>query len=108
MKEIIRAKDEHLSNSFAQVFLEQPRRGAYFVNEQPISQVWIADDASTAGMSREETGVERVHRQIDGLDRYWDVYVPSCYRPDDGATYPLVLAIHGYSCNSEYFAQTSD
>ena len=139
MQETIRAKEEHLSNGFARVYLEQPRRGAYFVNEQPISQVWIADDESTAGMSREEldeamlsfvlrfarwggfgnnhlrprrsleeTGVERVHRQIDGLDRYWDVYVPSCYRPGDGKTYPLVLAIHGYSCNSEYFAQTSD
>jgi len=139
MQEIIRAKDEHLSNGFAQVYLEQPRRGAYFVNDQPISQVWIADAASTAGMSREsldeemlsfvlrfarwggfgnnhlrprrsleEVGVERVHREIDGLDRYWDVYVPSYYKPDDGKRYPLVLAIHGYSCNSEYFEQTSD
>ncbi|MCU0521600.1 MAG: alpha/beta hydrolase-fold protein [Anaerolineae bacterium] len=139
MREIIRSRDEGLSNGFAQVYLEQPRRGAYFVNDQPISQVWIADAMSVGGMSREaldekmlefvlryarwggfgnnhlrprrsleEVGVERVHREIDGLDRYWDVYVPSCYRPGDGKTYPLVVAIHGYSCNSEYFEQTSD
>ncbi len=56
----------------------------------------------------EITGVERVHKEIDGLKRFWDVYVPSCYRPDDGKEYPLVVAIHGMSCNSEYFAETSD
>lgn len=139
MKEIIRAKEEGLSNGFARIYLEQPRRGAYYVNEQPVAQVWIADAASVAGMDREaldeamltfvmrfarwggfgnnhlrprrsleEVGVERVHQTIEGLDRYWDVYVPSCYRPGDGKVYPLVLAIHGYSCNSEYFEQTSD
>lgn len=139
MKETIRAKEEGLRNPFASVYLEQPRRGAYFVNEQPIAQVWLADSGSVSGISREElneemlkfvlrfsrwggfgnnhlrpkrtleeTGVIRIEKEIDGLPRYWDLYVPSCYRPDDGKEYPLVVAIHGMSCNSEYFAGTSD
>lgn len=139
MKETIRAEEEGLSNRYGAVYLEQPRRGAYFVNEQPIAQVWLGDEKTTEGISRkeldqamlefvlgftrwggfgnnhlrskrtyEEIGVRRVYREVDGLPRYWDVFVPSCYRPDDGKVYPLVVAIHGFSCNSEYFEQTSD
>lgn len=139
MKETIRAREEGLSNRYGAVYLEQPRRGAYFVNEQPIAQVWLGDEKTTEGISRsdldqamlefvlkftrwggfgnnhlrpkrtfEEIGVERVYKEVDGLLRYWDVFVPSCYRPDDGKVYPLVAAIHGFSCNSEYFEQTSD
>ncbi|MDO4192189.1 MAG: PHB depolymerase family esterase [Erysipelotrichaceae bacterium] len=139
MKETIRAKEEGLRNEYGEVYLEQPRIGAYFVNEQPISQVWLADGKSMEGKSRNdlneamvsfvlrfsrwggfgnnhlrakrspsETGVKRVEQVIDGLPRYWDVYVPSCYRADEEKEYPLVVAIHGMSCNSEYFAMTSD
>lgn len=139
MKETIRAREEGLKNRFGRVYLEQPRTGAFFVNEQPISQVWIGDSESTAdtgreelneemlkfvlrflrwggfgnnhlrpNRSREETGIVRIEKEIGGLPRYWDVYVPSCYRPGDGKVYPLVVAIHGMSCNSEYFAGTSD
>ena len=56
----------------------------------------------------EETGVLRVEKEVEGLPRYWDVFVPSCYKPEEETTYPLVLAIHGFSCNSEYFEMTSD
>lgn len=139
MKEIIRTKEEGLYNRFGKVYLEQPRRGAYFVNDQPIAQVWLGDAESASGIAREElneemlkfvlrfsrwggfgnnhlrprrsteeTGVLRVCRKINGLHRYWDLYVPSCYRPEDGKKYPLVVAIHGMSCNSEYFSETSD
>lgn len=45
--------------------------------------------------SWEEIGVIRVEKEIAGLPRYWDIYVPSCYRPDDKKEYPLVVAIHG-------------
>lgn len=139
MKEIIRAKEEGLKNAYADVYLETTRRGAYFVNEQPIAQAWLgtAENVSEAGREElneemvkfvlrfsrwggfgnnhlrprrtfEELGAVRVNKEIDGKPRYWDVYVPSCYRPDDGREYPLVVAIHGMSCNSEYFARTSD
>ena len=139
MRETIKAKDEGLCNRYGRVYLEQARVGAYFVNEQPIAQVWQGDSDSTAGISREELneamlqfvlrygrwggfgnnhmrphmsaeerGTIRINMEIDGLPRYWDVYVPSCYRPDDGREYPMVVAIHGMSCNSEYFAATSD
>lgn len=139
MKEIIRAKEEGLRNKYAAVYLETPRQGAYFVNDQPIAQVWQGDDADVADISREELNEEmlkfvlrfslwggfgnnhrrpkrtpeeigtiRVQKEINGQPRYWDVYVPSCYRPDDGKVYPLVVAIHGMSCNSDYFARTSD
>lgn len=139
MKEMIRAKEEGLKNRYADVYLETPKRGAYYVNEQPIAQAWLGTGDMVSGISREELneemvkfvlrfsrwggfgnnhlrpkrtfeelGAVRVHKEIDGKPRYWDVYVPSCYRPDDGKEYPLVVAIHGMSCNSEYFARTSD
>jgi poly(3-hydroxybutyrate) depolymerase len=139
LKETIKAKEENLSNAFARVYLESPRPGAYFVNEQPVSQVWLADSNSTGSFTREqlneemvkfvlrfarwggsrnnhlrakksqqELGVQRVERIIEGEKRFWDVFVPSCYRPEDGKQYPLVVAIHGYSCNASYFEQTSD
>ena len=139
LKETIRAKEEGLSNAYGRVYLEQPRRGAYFVNEQPIAQVWIGEKEQIDQVSREtlneemlkfvlryarwggfgnnhlrakrtleETGAVRVYKEIDGLPRYWDVFIPSCYQPGEQKEYPLVVAIHGFSCNSEYFEQTSD
>lgn len=139
MKEILRAEENGLSNRFGRVYLENPRRGAYYVNEQPIAQAWLGTAETARGIGREELneemlkfvfhfslwggfgnnhlrpkrtweeiGVKRVWKEVDGLPRYWDVYVPSCYRPEDGKTYPLVVAVHGFSCNPEYFEQTSD
>ncbi len=138
IKEINRVKEENLINQYGSVYLEQPRRGAYYVNEQPISQVWLADENSTkkfdqneineamlrfvlrfslwadleiticgrreAGRNRSNKSRERNRRTAKVLD----IYVPSCYRPDDKKEYPLVVAIHGFSCSPEYFEQTSD
>lgn len=139
IKETIRAKEDGLLNAYGSVYLEKPRPGAYFVNDQPVAQVWLGDPERIryAGreilneemikfilrfsrwggfgnnhlcrkQSPEEIGVIRIQKEIEGLPRYWDVFVPSCYRPEDGREYPLVVAIHGFSCNSEYFEQTSD
>lgn len=139
LRETIRAKEEGLQNAYGDVYLDQPRQGAYFVNDQPAGQVWLSDGKRAGEIGREklneamlqfvlrfslwggfgnnhlrqrrsagDTGVVRVRKEIEGLPRYWDVYVPSCYRPEDGKVYPLVVAIHGFSCNSEYFEQTSD
>ena len=139
LMEINNAKDHALSNPYGKVFLEESRPGAYFVNEQPVGQVWIGDRESVAGKSAEEiveamlqfvlqyarwggsknnhlrakrtleqTGVRRVFAEVGGLKRFFDVYVPSCYEEQGDKKYPLVLGIHGYSCNAEYFEQTSD
>lgn len=56
----------------------------------------------------EDVGIRRVWKNINGYKRFWDVYVPSYYRADEQKKYPLVLAIHGFSCNASYFEQTSD
>ncbi len=56
----------------------------------------------------EDIGVKRVWKEIDGYKRFWDVYVPTYYRPEEARKYPLVVAIHGFSCNASYFEQTSD
>ena len=56
----------------------------------------------------EDIGVKRVWKEIGGYKRFWDVYVPSYYRPEEDRKYPLVVAIHGFSCNASYFEQTSD
>lgn len=139
LKETIYAKEEGLRNTYGRVYLEQERPGAYFVNEQPVAQVWLGSTECVKRMDRrdldesmlqfvlrfarwggfgnnhlrtrktmEEMGIKRVFREVEGLPRYWDVYIPSCYRPGDGKRYPLVTAIHGFSCNPSYFEQTSD
>lgn len=54
IKEINRVKEENLINQYGSVYLEQPRRGAYYVNEQPISQVWLADENSTKKFDQNE------------------------------------------------------
>ena len=139
MKKIINAREEGLSNQYGRVYLEASRPGAFYVNEQPVSQVWLCNVKSVGSAERKElnramvefvsrygrwggfhnnhlrlrrtlaeTGVVRVEQEIGGLSRYWDVYVPSCYEPGKEVRYPLVVAIHGMSCNSEYFQETSD
>ena len=56
----------------------------------------------------QDIGVERVYKEIGGYRRFWDVYVPTYYRATECRKYPLVVAIHGFSCNASYFEQTSD
>lgn len=139
MRTILRAKEEGLANAYGEVYLEQPERGQYYVNAQPVAQAWLGNSESVSEVSREtlneemikfvlrfsrwgsfgnnclrpmrtqeEIGVVRVEQIVEGLPRYWDIYVPSGYRSGDGKKYPLVVAIHGMSCNAEYFERTSD
>ena len=139
LREINNAEDQGLFNTFGNVFIEKARPGAYFVNDQPIAEVWSGNSKNVIAKSRREiveamlqfvlryarwggaknnhlrhkrtqgeTGVQRVYQEIDGLKRFFDIYTPSCYREQERKSYPLVLAIHGYSCNAEYFEQTSD
>jgi len=134
-KNAINAKEEGLHNDIARVYREGERKGAYFVNDQPVAELWIMDkelesEALNEAIVRfvrrfmrwggfnnnhlryyrttEEMGFLRQWETIDGLKRCWDVYVPSCYRADEDKKYPLVLAIHGGSCNMDYFEQSGD
>ncbi len=138
MKEILRAKEEGLKNSYGCVSLEQERVGSYFINQQPVAQGWFADEQSVSGFTREQLNEAmidfvkrfsrwgtfgnqsprlrreskdytlRINKEIDGRKRFWDLYIPSCFRKEENKKYPLVVAIHGMSCNADYFEMTSD
>ncbi len=41
MRTILRAKEEGLANAYGEVYLEQPERGQYYVNAQPVAQAWL-------------------------------------------------------------------
>ena len=132
-----REEQEAYSNRYGAVYFQKPRQGAWFVNDQPIAEVWIGTGQDTSSREEQneaivrfvlrwslwggsgnnhlrymessaEMGMRRVTLEVNGLPRYFDLFVPSCYRPGDGKKYPLVLAIHGFSCNAEYFEKTSE
>jgi len=44
---------------------------------------------------------------VDGLKRYWYVYEPSSYKKGLKKEYPLVVAIHGFSCSGAFYAENS-
>jgi len=44
---------------------------------------------------------------VDGLKRHWYVYEPSCLAHKEKESYPLVVAIHGFSCSGVFFAEHS-
>lgn len=132
-----RAEQEAYSNRYGTVYLQKPHQGAWFVNDQPTAEVWFGPGQETFSReeineamvrfvlrwslwggsgnnhlryleSSVEMGMHRVNLTVNGLPRYFDLFVPSCYRPEDGKQYPLVVAIHGFSCNAEYFEKTSE
>ncbi len=49
----------------------------------------------------------RTDKIINGLKRYWYTFEPSAYQRGLQDKYPLVIAIHGFSCSGEFFAQNS-
>lgn len=50
-----------------------------------------------------------IRREIvcDGRKRHWFVYEPTAYRRGLKKEYPLVLAIHGFSCSGAFYAENS-
>ena len=44
---------------------------------------------------------------IDGWKRYWYTFEPTAYHKKSKEKYPLVIAIHGFSCSGEFFMQNS-
>lgn len=55
----------------------------------------------------EDIGLIRKEAVIDGLKRYWYVFEPTGYKRRMKEKYPLVIAIHGFSCSGEFFAENS-
>lgn len=55
-----------------------------------------------------DMGLKRFTKEIDGRLREWFVYEPAAYRKDPEKKLPAVLAIHGYSCTGELFAENSE
>ena len=54
-----------------------------------------------------DMGLIRQEKQIGGRKREWYLYVPAIHREEPEKKLPLVLAIHGYSCTGELFAENS-
>lgn len=44
---------------------------------------------------------------IDGFKRFWWTFEPTAYQKKALEKYPLIIAIHGFSCSGEFFAQNS-
>jgi len=115
------------------IWQEQPKPGSSFVNDDARSEVRIAaeepaemiDEAVTfiAGFQRwagegnghirrtmraeVEMGLVRTDAKINGLNRYWYTFEPTAWKRKAQEKFPLVIAIHGFSCSGEFFAQNS-
>ena len=53
------------------------------------------------------TALKRREKRYDGLIRRWYMFEPSAYRLGRKEKYPLVIAIHGFSCSGPFFAANS-
>jgi len=49
----------------------------------------------------------RTDAVIDGFRRFWYTFEPSAYKRKVKDSYPLVIAIHGFSCSGEFYMQNS-
>lgn len=55
-----------------------------------------------------DMGLVKKELTVDGLKRHWYVYEPSAYKADPKKEYPLVVAIHGFSCSGAFYAENSN
>ena len=56
----------------------------------------------------DKDGLKRTDALIGGLKRYWLTYEPGAYKRGAKEKYPLIIAIHGFTCSGEFFANNSD
>ena len=56
----------------------------------------------------EELGMIKTEMVIDGWKRHWWTFEPSAYKLNKKEKYPLVIAIHGFTCSGEFFANNAD
>ena len=57
--------------------------------------------------AEKELGFIRTDAEIGGFKRYWYTFEPTAYKKKTQEKFPLVIAIHGFSCSGEFFAQNS-
>jgi len=60
-----------------------------------------------AARNYQDMNLKRYEARIDDRMREWYVYQPSAYQQEPERKLPVVLAIHGYSCTGEIFAESS-
>lgn len=68
----------------------------------------IGNGSFRAARSWKDMGLKRFEGEYGGITREWFVYEPGAYRLDPEKKYPLLLAIHGYSCSGQLFAENTE
>ncbi|MBQ4239710.1 MAG: hypothetical protein II672_01180 [Oscillospiraceae bacterium] len=56
----------------------------------------------------EALGMIRTEMVIGGWKRHWWTFEPTDYKLGKKKKYPLVVAIHGFTCSGEFFANNAD
>ena len=56
----------------------------------------------------EKLGMIKTEKVIGGWKRHWWTFEPTDYKFKKKEKYPLVIAIHGFTCSGEFFANNSD
>ena len=126
-----------LCNRFGRVYQQKEKLGTSFLNDHNCCEVWHGspEKAEAAGAAEtveaitgfltgfkmwggegnghirrtvfESDGLVRTDRVIGGLKRYWLTFEPDAYKRGTKEKYPLVIAIHGFTCSGEFFANNS-
>jgi len=130
-------EDRGLSNRFGRVFQQREKLGESYLNDHACCEVWhgcedkayrigIKDTVDAivsflAGYKRwggegsgyirrtvhESDGLIRTEKEIGGLKRYWLTFEPDAYHRGRSEKYPLIVAIHGFTCSGEFFANNT-
>jgi len=58
-------------------------------------------------LAEEGLGMIRTDIEFEGYKRYWYTFEPTAWKNKALKKYPLIVAVHGYSCSGEFFAQNS-
>lgn len=56
----------------------------------------------------QDIGLKHFESEVAGLKREWFVYEPTAHRKDATKKLPLLLAVHGYACSGELFAENAE
>lgn len=134
----LRAEKSEGFNDFARIYRQDPARFLPTINDEPCAQLWVTFHqmdgmapkarasayldfllnvrrwfGSENGNLRvkktpEQLGLVRHECEFEGRYRYWHVYVPSLHKRDPARPLPLVMAVRGYSCTGELFAEISE
>ena len=94
---------ENAASYFDQAFQEDMWNN-FFTERRRFSSE--PNGALRVGYTLDEIGLKQRSFQIDGVTRYYLVYVPSGY--DGSIALPMVIANHGHAARSEVYAQHSE